>query len=250
MKPNIIQVAYIHHSGFFVKADNKLLIFDYFSDHADNEQRDKNIRFVSDAVHDTLVEQVFIFVSHGHRDHFDPDVFAFNNLGKKTRYILSSDVEVDKPLENCYFIDPYKEMQIDDVQIKTYGSTDEGVSFLASFNGCTVFHAGDLNWWHWQDESTPAELAEYERSFKEVISKMEGENIDVAFFPVDPRLQEYGHIGGAYFLDKLKPQAFFPMHFWDNFDFTQIFSKKMQGDHAESKIYTIDHVRQRFDLEF
>ncbi len=243
-----VQVAYIHHSGFYVKVDGKLLIFDYFSDHADKDERDKNIRFVSEAVHDASVEQVFIFVSHGHHDHFDPDIFAFNNLGKKTRYILSSDVEVDKPLENCYFIDPYKDMQIEDLQISTYGSTDEGVSFLARFNECAVFHAGDLNWWYWHDESTPAELAEYEQSFKEVVEKIEGEKIDIAFFPVDPRLHEYGYLGGEYFLNKLKPRTFFPMHFWERFDFTRSFSKKAQNSSTDSRIYTIDHVRQSFEV--
>lgn len=31
-------------------------------------------------------------------------------------------------------------------------STDEGVAFLVTAEGRTVFHAGDLNWWHWEGE--------------------------------------------------------------------------------------------------
>ena len=31
-------------------------------------------------------------------------------------------------------------------------STDEGVAFLVEVNGVVIYHAGDLNWWHWDEE--------------------------------------------------------------------------------------------------
>ena len=40
-----------------------------------------------------------------------------------------------------------------DLRIHTLKSTDEGVAFLVRVKEKTFFHAGDLNWWHWEEES-------------------------------------------------------------------------------------------------
>ena len=31
-------------------------------------------------------------------------------------------------------------------------SPDEGVAWMVTVNGQSIFHAGDLNWWHWAEE--------------------------------------------------------------------------------------------------
>lgn len=249
-----VTAAYIHHSGFYVSIADKLFIFDFYSDRKTDQQREQNIQFISDAIHEDSVEKVYIFASHAHGDHFDTDIFALNNIGKKTRYILSSDIAIDNPRENYYFIDAYQTMAIDDIVIQSYGSTDEGVSFLVRTDNKTIFHAGDLNWWYWYDESTAEELAEYERSYKAVIHKLQADladletSIDLAFFPVDPRLNEYGHFGGEYFIRRLKPTYFFPMHFWGNFNFTKVFADHAAGCATETNLLTIDQERQVFEL--
>ena len=48
---------------------------------------------------------------------------------------------------------PAKEIELDGMKIRTLRSTDEGVAFFVRFKEMTIFHAGDLNWWHWEDES-------------------------------------------------------------------------------------------------
>ncbi len=35
-------------------------------------------------------------------------------------------------------------------EIRTLRSTDEGVAFVVHYAGKTIYHAGDLNWWHWK----------------------------------------------------------------------------------------------------
>jgi len=49
---------------------------------------------------------------------------------------------------------PGQDALLDDVGIHMYGSTDEGGSFYiktntANIDSDSIFHAGDLNWWHW-----------------------------------------------------------------------------------------------------
>ena len=74
--------------------------------------------------------------------------------------------------------------------IKAFGSTDVGISFLIETEGRRIFHAGDLNNWHWKDESTPQEVAEAEGNYLkelDIIAK-ETSVMDLVMFPVDPRL--------------------------------------------------------------
>ena len=50
-----------------------------------------------------------------------------------------------------------------------------------------VYHAGDLNWWHWEGESEEwnRKMAE---DYRAEIDTLAGERIDLAFLPVDGRL--------------------------------------------------------------
>ena len=85
------------------------------------------------------------------------------------------------------------------VKVKAFDSTDEGLSYLVEMDGIRIFHAGDLNNWHWREESTPREIEEAERDFQQVMETMRGEKVDVAFFPVDPRLGMMFDAGPNYF---------------------------------------------------
>ena len=39
--------------------------------------------------------------------------------------------------------------------IASLKSTDEGVAFVVWAEGHSIYHAGDLNWWHWEGEPFP-----------------------------------------------------------------------------------------------
>ena len=55
----------------------------------------------------------------------------------------------DKSLENVTVVNANKGYIIDGVAIETLKSTDEGVAYIVHSDGITIYHAGDLNWWHW-----------------------------------------------------------------------------------------------------
>lgn len=97
--------------------------------------------------------------------------------------------------------------------VHAYGSTDEGVSFYVNFAGITLFHAGDLNLWHWRDESSITEIEAAERAFYDCVAPIPKQKIDVAFFPVDPRQGSMYDAGAGYFIMTVKPKFFIPMHF-------------------------------------
>ena len=222
-----VAIEHIRHSGFTVETDDKFLVFDYYK--GDINLKDKDI---------------YVFSSHDHGDHFNPIILDWKKDFENIHYILSNDIEIEEE-ENITLMGPYKEVAIDDLNIKTFGSTDKGVSFLVSVDGINIFHAGDLNWWYWDDD-TEKEKIDMENSFKKKIQRIKdtGIEIDIAFFPVDPRLEEYFHLGGEYFIEEIKPKYFFPMHAWDKYEISQNFIHKI--DNSLTTIVDIEHNNQVF----
>jgi L-ascorbate metabolism protein UlaG (beta-lactamase superfamily) len=74
--------------------------------------------------------------------------------------------------------------------------------------------------------------------FKEEIAKLKGEQIDIAFFPVDPRLKDNYHLGGEYFLQAIKPRIFIPMHFGSNPQAPREFAKRMKNCPSQIVVIT------------
>lgn len=226
-----VTVNYIAHSGFTVETENIVLIFDYFKGQVDIEDRDKDI---------------YVFSSHGHRDHFNPIVLDWKKDFKNIHYILSKDIDVEED-NSITLMGPYKEYFIDGLRIKTFGSTDQGVSFLVSVDGLNIFHAGDLHWWYWERYSE-IEKINMENSFKIKVKRLKnsGLDIDIAFFPVDPRLEDNFHLGGEYFISEIRPKYFFPMHSWDKYEIIDDFIHKVASPYT--KIVDINHKNQNFKL--
>ena len=83
--------------------------------------------------------------------------------------------------------------------VETLTSTDIGVAFLLHYDGAVIYHAGDLNWWSWSGESK-AWNNNMEANFKRSMQRLEGQHIDIAFVPLDPRQEERYRWGLDYFM--------------------------------------------------
>lgn len=224
------------HSGFSVETTNCFLVFDYYRGPV--KLADKNI---------------YVFSSHSHADHYNSGIFDWLVRKADINYILSSDIvpppaytfrraEKNSPIK---FMAPDEELQIGGIFVKTFNSTDQGVSFLVKCDGISIFHAGDFNWWAWPDDTKEeAEIAE--KRFKEEIAKIKGERIDLAFFPVDPRLEDHYCLGAEYFIREIAPLYLIPMHFSVHFEAVKKFKKKMDG--CPGKIIELTHRGQKIAL--
>lgn len=224
------KIHYLYHSGFIVETDSNIFIFDYFNDECSGERTLKN-GVIPDEIFATD-KSVYVFASHAHLDHFNPVIFDWKNVNSEIEYILSSDIEMEEDYPKCNMISEGESIHIKDVTVKAYGSTDIGVSFLVNADGISIFHAGDLNWWHWNGESERFNRR-MARSFKAKIEKLKGERIDIAFFPVDYRLEDKYSIGGEYFIGNLAPKLFVPMHFGDRPEITRDFPEKLRDCKTE-----------------
>jgi L-ascorbate metabolism protein UlaG (beta-lactamase superfamily) len=254
-----IKVQYLYHSGFRVETRNHIFIFDYFKG---------NVNFGDK---DTLV-----FASHAHPDHYNPLIWEWRAAKPSIKYILSDDLRAQIPPEllagttgqksgltlnrkknqknnSVFILPPYQKVRVGDVLIKTYGSTDAGVSFLVEADRLRIFHAGDLNWWYWWGE--PAEdIARAEVMFYEEMAKIKqdlatssSKLLDLAFFPVDQRLEHNYHLGADYFIKELAPRFLIPMHFGDQLETAHQYAQKMIN--SPTKIITFKERGQEIILQ-
>ena len=84
-------------------------------------------------------------------------------------------------------------------------------------DGEKVFHAGDLNNWHWEKESTTDEIEEAEQNYLDEINNLSNDvdSLYLVMFPVDPRMEGDITRGARQFLEKIRVKYFVPMHTWN-----------------------------------
>ena len=212
-----MKVTFLGHSGFLAELDAVSLLFDWWKGELPPLPEGKPL---------------LVFASHRHGDHFDPRIFSLD--GERTRFALGKGIrlternlrrwDLDEAAANrCrVFAGGETAELLSGVTVETLRSTDEGVAFLVTAEGRTIFHAGDLNWWHWEGED-PGWNRNMEVDFKRYAEPLRGRRIDLAMLSLDPRLGEDGFRGPQYFLDLADIRRFLPMHQWDDYGFTDAF---------------------------
>jgi L-ascorbate metabolism protein UlaG (beta-lactamase superfamily) len=167
---------------------------------------------------------VYVFVSHGHGDHYERGIFDWRGH-PGIEYILGYDI-ADAPAGRR--MSPGDTAVFGNLSVTAHASTDIGVSFLIDWTetGYRIFHAGDLNLWHWRDESTLREIEQAERSFYDAVAPLVGSPADVAFFPVDPRQGALYDAGATYFIAQTQPRFFIPMHWQGRADVAMDFARR------------------------
>lgn len=197
-----MKITYLGHSGYMIEEDKTVLIFDYYKGRLPRLPEGSKI---------------YVFASHAHPDHFNRRIFGWEKMHPDIRYILSDDIEDHGPEEKTIYIGQREELREDRLHIRTFRSTDEGVAFLVYLQDKVIYHAGDLNWWHWEEEGE-AYNEMMRRKFQHEVGTLEGEKIDAAFLPLDPRQEEQYHWGFDYFMRHTDTKYAFPMHMWDQYE--------------------------------
>lgn len=205
----MLKVDYIYHSGFCIESERKVLIFDWYKGKLPAFSPEKKI---------------YVFVSHFHEDHYGSCIW--NLLYEKTVYIMDRKVKpglqqkklIEEGKITYYPVYANKHYEIDDMEIDTLFSTDEGVAFSIKTEGHRFYHAGDLNIWYWDDEpeeDNKWQQGMYQKQMAELKKIVGEEKIDLAFLPLDPRLEKHAADGVLSFLKEIPCKALFPMHYWE-----------------------------------
>ena len=239
-----MKVWHLNHSGVAVETENHLLFFDIFGEAltpAENEGLEKGV--INPA--QMQDKDILFFVSHEHHDHFDPKIFGLDKMGKRVRYVLPE--EFDEIFEDGIFVHANMQVQLEDCRITTLDSTDIGVAYLVEIDGMRIYHAGDLNWWHWEGE--PASWnRNMETGFRREIDSIAGERFDAAFVPLDPRLEAAYGLGMDYFLQKTSATHVFPMHMWEEYGYISKYKETQTGRQHAAQIVDISRRGEEFML--
>lgn len=237
----LLDITYYHHSGFSAALDDTLLVFDYWT--GEHGELPFNKRVTPEFL--GRYKEIVVFVSHEHPDHMDPEVFEWRKEFPVT-YIVSHDMPIGTRGKR---MSPGDTLTLsENVKVRAFESTDLGVSFLVDLKGIRIFHAGDLNFWHWREESTLKEIEEADQDFRQAVEPLIGEPIDVAFFPVDPRQGRLFDAGANTFILSVKPRLLIPMHFWGRAEIATEFARRARC--RETEVLAMTRFGEQIRLQF
>jgi L-ascorbate metabolism protein UlaG (beta-lactamase superfamily) len=237
-------VHYLFNSGFAVRTEARFLLFDYWNTAPLRGHAGLAGGVVTPA--DLCGLDVTVFASHAHMDHFNPAVLKWQRELPGIRYVLSDDIDAGSA-KNVTRARPDETYNVGGIRVRTLKSTDEGVAFIVEAEGLKIYHAGDLNWWHWEGEPDD-ENAAMGAAYKAEIDKLRGQVFDLAFVPVDPRLEAQYLWGLDYFMKTADARVIFPMHFMNKYSvFDRLLSDPASTGYRD-RIVRISRRGERFDV--
>lgn len=237
-----MNIIYLGHSGFLAETADAYFIFDFIRG---------ELPVLSEG------KRLYLFVSHAHKDHWNSDLFLDKQIQNANGIILGFDIKEpfekiarENPLlENLPILwaDPHESIKTEDFICNTLLSTDEGVAFLVKAEKEVLFHAGDLNWWHWNEDPEERNL-ERADNFKREVDLLKGVHIDAAFVPLDPRQEDAYRFCMDYCMETLDADHFFPMHFWEDYELSRRYQESLKETHPDyfRKFHLITFEGERF----
>jgi ankyrin repeat protein len=207
---------YLGHCGWAIRTKNHFLLFDYW-----NKGKNPSApALVNGHINPAEIagQNVEVFVTHEHGDHFDETIFEWAKGVKNISYICGFEpgklpryAGTGYTGPACEYTEPRSKRKIDGMEIVTTRANDAGVGFLIKVDGLTIYHAGDHAGWRDGERD----------GFMKEIDFLAGQtdHVDFAFINItgchahDPsRLKA----GNAYTLEKLNPVVTVPTHALDN----------------------------------
>ena len=219
-----MEMQYLFHSGFALKSDSFTMIIDYYKDACNGPKLAELINRPG---------KLYILATHSHPDHYNPIILSLKKTRPDIIYVFSKDIESEDTKDMACFLEKGQLYEDDTIKIKAYGSTDLGISFAIEDKntGALIFHGGDLNNWHWNEEVSAEEAKAFEDDFLqelECIAK-DYKRFDLVMFPVDSRLGKDYTMGAKQFLEKIPGAYFAPMHFWEQYEKAAAFEKDAEA---------------------
>ena len=244
----VATVTFFHHAGLMAAVEDTLLIFDYWQ--GENGEVSEENRITEKDFEG--YKQIIVFVSNDDDDHFDPAVCGWDAYQSPITYVFAADMRKNPAVEemrDSIFMEEGDNVWVgDDTKIDAFASTHKGVSFYVTVHGLHIFHAGTLNLWHWRDESTLREIVQAEEDFYAAVAPITRLPMDIAMFPVDPRMGGMYDAGANHFVMAVKPRLFIPMHWQNRTEVAVSYARQGHTDYTE--VLALTRPRQRAEVTF
>jgi len=239
LKEGEAHVWYLGHSGWAIKTKNHLLIFDYSPmDSKPAEPSISNGRVVPSEVKD---QNVFVFVSHGHADHYDTEIFEWEKSIAHITYIFGWQLRENRGPE-IYVAEPREKKRIDGLEILSIYHEFDGIpeaAFLVKVDGLVIFYSGDHG-------STGEVLNPVFKDNVDFLAK-NANGIDMAFIcQFGSQTGDAVNKGDLYTIEKLKPRVTFPMHRGKGESAYKKFAQEAADKGVVSKFYCAERKGDRF----
>jgi len=248
---------YLGHCGWAVKTQNHLLVFDYWSRWRDSD----NPCLANGAVRGSELagQNVEVFVTHDHADHYDSTIFIWDDQNKDLTYIFGFEPapapapgtpDNQRPNvpqfytgQEYVYTAPRTRTDLDGMKITTIRSNDAGVGYLVEVDGLTLYHAGDHAGW-----SAPEGREEFTQEINYLADL--GVKADLAFVNVTG-CRHSGHPeelyqSNLYTVDKLNPAIIIPTHGINNERAYREFAQRLAGDRAGVRVFSAENKGDHF----
>ena len=231
-------IWYLLHCGFAVKTHTKLLIFDYIPFYSEDKSIPLNPCLDNGFIDPEELKNldVCVFVSHEHRDHFNPVIFDWEKKIKKITYFFGWQASKSEKDNYLYMIGPRAEKKINGMEVFTINSFHARVpevAFLIKVDGLVIYFSGDYR-------------GDYKNDNEHLRSK--ANNVDIAFMNID-------HDGDdlkpneADFIEKLKPRIVFPMHYGNDEEVLKRNADKVKKAGYRTKLNCVEKRGDRFFID-
>lgn len=198
-----MRITHIYHSGMLVELDKTVLIFDWYRGELPAFDHGK---------------LVICFVSHSHRDHYGSCIWELAESCPDIRYVLEHALRAQRYLHGSLdirIVTHGDDLELGGVCIRTIESNDAGVAYLVEAEGRAIYHSGDLNVWWWDRALKANESSD--AFFRREVARLGVHDVDVAFLPLDPRLEDPAR-GVTAFMEEVGAKLVVPMHYGDDKD--------------------------------
>lgn len=209
-------VWYLLHCGYAVKTSTRLLIFDYIRSTRDFPDTTSSESLAAGKINPAEIKDldVYVFVSHGHEDHFDPVILDWQDQIENVTYIFGWSATEDS--RHHRLVGPKASLRIADMDVFTINcrSGVPEVAYLINADGLTIFFQGDYR----SDSTVDVDY---------LMTKCD--TVDMAFLGAHTRRWGDASARVIRILERIRPRVVFPMHYGGKEPTYRIFAQELAG---------------------
>lgn len=232
-------VWFLGHSGWAVKTQNHFLVFDYFTNQWNQAPDDSCLASGFICPEEIKGQNVTVFSTHEHGDHFDPRIFEWQTVIPDAGYVLCWE---PSGIQNSYTLIPvHEQAEVNGMDVYVNYSTDLGGGYFVEVDGLNIWHMGDLA--NGEDGLMKA--------FTDEVDRIAGtdKRVDIVFGGIrgcSLGQPEQVRQGLYYVLEKLDPSLFIPMHSGGHSFENLRFAEEAKEDGMETPMRYVIHRGDRF----